>query len=210
MIWLRVDPIRPSPDILERAAAVLARGGVVAYPTDTLYGLAVDPARESAVEALFKVKARRAEQAIPLVAADLTQVERVGRMTPLARVLALRFWPGPLTLVIEARPGIPEAVQGGTGRVAIRIPDHRVAQGLAAAAGGALTSTSANRSGGSPPSTGEEVASALGDEVDLLLDGGSSPGGLPSTIVDVAGDEPLLLRTGAVAWDRVLESLRRR
>ena len=210
MIWLRVDPIRPSPDILERAAAVLARGGVVAYPTDTLYGLAVDPARESAVEALFKVKARRAEQAIPLVAADLTQVERVGRMTPLARVLALRFWPGPLTLVIEARPGIPEAVQGGTGRVAIRIPDHRVAQGLAAAAGGALTSTSANRSGERPPSTGDEVASALGDEVDLLLDGGSSPGGLPSTIVDVAGDEPLLLRTGAVAWDRVLESLRRR
>ena len=210
MIWLRVDPVQPSPDALQQAAAVLARGGVVAYPTDTLYGLAVDPARESAVEALFKVKARRAEQAIPLVAADLTQVERVGRMTPLARVLALRFWPGPLTLVIEARPGIPEAVQGGTGRVAIRIPDHRVAQGLAAAAGGALTSTSANRSGGSPPSTGEEVASALGDEVDLLLDGGSSPGGLPSTIVDVAGDEPLLLRTGAVAWDRVLESLRRR
>jgi L-threonylcarbamoyladenylate synthase len=210
MIRLCVDPVHPSPDALQHAAAVLARGGVVAYPTDTLYGLAVDPARESAVEALFRIKARQARQAIPLVAADLTQVEQVGRMTPLAAILALRFWPGPLTLVIGARPGLSDAVHAGTGRVAIRIPDHRLAQGLAAAAGRALTSTSANRSGEAAPSTADGVASALGDEVDLLLDGGPSPGGLPSTIVDVAGDEPLLLRPGAVAWDRVLESLRRR
>ena len=210
MIRLRVDPIQLLPDDLLQAAGVLARGGVVAYPTDTLYGLAVDPAQTSAVEALFRIKARQAGHAIPLVAADLTQVERVGRMTALASELALRFWPGPLTLVIEARPGIPDAVQAGTGHVAIRIPDHRLARALAEAAGCALTSTSANRSGDPPPSTGDEVASTLGDHVDLLLDGGPSPGGLPSTIVDATGDEPLLLRPGAVGWDRVLESLRRR
>lgn len=210
MTRLPVDPIRPPVEALNQAAAVLASGGVVAYPTDTFYGLAVDPTRESAVEALFQVKGRRPDQAIPLVAADLAQVERVGRMTPLAAALARRFWPGPLTLVIEARPGIPDALHAGTGRVAIRIPDHPLAQGLAATAGRALTSTSANRSGGRPPSTGDEVVEALGEAVDLLLDGGPSPGGLPSTIVDVAGDEPLLLRAGAVAWDRVLESLGRR
>ena len=210
MIRLRVDPTHPSPGALRQAVTVLARGGVVAYPTDTLYGLAVDPSRGSAVEALFRVKAREAAHAIPLIAADLSQVERVGRMTALAGELALRFWPGPLTLVIEARPGVSEAVLARTGRVAVRIPDHRLAQALADAAGCALTSTSANRSGQAAPSTADGVASVLGDEVDLLLDGGPSPGGLPSTIVDASGDEPVLVRAGAVAWGRVLESLRRR
>lgn len=203
---LHINPHSPDPTVIHRAARVVLGGGLVAYPTDTLYGLAADPRSAAAVERLFGVKGRVADQAIPLIAADLEQVEReVGVMTVLARRLAAAFWPGPLTLVIHALPGIVTAVHAGTGRVAVRVPNHRVALALAACCGCPVTSTSANLSGQPATGVADDVRVTLGDRIDALLDGGPTPGGAPSTIVDATGDRPLLLRAGIVAWDRVLE-----
>jgi L-threonylcarbamoyladenylate synthase len=207
MLRVSIDPSAPDLAILRRAAQIILDGGIVALPTDTLYGLAVDPFEPEAVDRLYSVKRRPGGLLIPLIAADEAQVEQhVGRMSPMARRLAARFWPGPLTLVIEASPRLAPSIHRGSGRVAVRVPDHAVARGLAEVAGQPLTSTSANRSGQPAPSTADEVEAALADSIDLLLDGGPTPGRLPSTIVDVVDPSPRLVRAGAVAWERVLES----
>jgi L-threonylcarbamoyladenylate synthase len=206
---LIVSTERPDPELIARAARLVRAGGIVAFPTDTLYGLAVDPGNETAVERLFDVKGRDASLALPLVAADLEQV-RVwsGALPDLVATLARRFWPGPLTLVLPAAPALPARLLGGGHTVAIRVPAHAVARALAHAVGRPVTSTSANRSGWPPPATADAVEQALGSAIDLVIDAGPCPGGPPSTIVDVAGTTPRLLRAGAVPWERVLESLR--
>lgn len=192
---------------LERALAALRRGGIVAYPTDTLYGLAVDPRSPVAVDRLFKVKARDAGHAIPLIAADLEQVEQAAVMTDTARRLASVFWPGPLSMILESRPTIAANVRAADGSVAIRIPASELARALAAGLGFCITSTSANLSGQPPTADPIHVFNDLGDLVDDVLDGGMAPGGAPSTIVDARGPRVQLVRAGAVAWERVLESL---
>ncbi len=208
MIRLRVNPDSPDPRLLARAVLVVSNGGVVAYPTDTLYGLGVDPRLQAAMDALFGIKGRSPGQPIPLVAASADQVERsIGPLPPLGRVLAERFWPGPLTLVIAASEALAGALHSANGRVAVRVPAHRIARALPGLLGHPLTSTSANRSGEPAPAAPDDVVTSLGDSVDLLLDGGATRGGPPSTIVDVAGSEVTLVRAGAVAWERVLESL---
>ncbi len=208
MIRLRVNPESPDPRLLARAALVVSNGGVVAYPTDTLYGLGVDPRLQAAMDALFDIKGRSAGQPIPLVAASIDQVERsIGPLPPIGRVLADRFWPGPLTLIISTSEVLASALHSVNGRVAVRVPAHRVARSLPGLLGHPLTSTSANRSGEPAPAAADDVFAALGGSVDLLLDGGAAPGGPPSTIVDVTGPDAVLIRAGAVAWKRVLESL---
>ena len=131
----------------------------------------------------------------------------VGRLSDLARRLADRHWPGPLTLVVEASPLLAAALHSASGRVAVRVPAHAVAQALPALVGYVVTSTSANPSGAAAPATADDVADRLGGAVDLLLDGGPAPGGPPSTVIDATGAEPVLVRAGAVAWERVLESV---
>jgi L-threonylcarbamoyladenylate synthase len=192
---------------IERAAGILRRGGVVAYPTDTLYGLAVDPRSAAAVEKLFTVKERTPGHAVPLIAADLAQVEEAAVMTAIAYRLAHAFWPGPLSLVLHARPGVVSGVRASDHSVAIRIPASDVARALAQAAGSCITSTSANLSGQPPTADPVVLKRVMGDRLDDLLDGGMAPGGLPSTIVDARGPVVGLVRAGAVPWDRVLESL---
>lgn len=182
--------------------------GVVAYPTDTLYGLAVDPRNARAIERLFAVKARASDQPIPLIAADLSQVEgQVGRLNETARRLAARFWPGPLTLVVEASPQISPLVHRATGSVAVRVPDHAVARALARRCGCPVTSTSANLSGEPAPDAAGTIAPLVRERIDVLLDAGATAGGLPSTIVRVTGEVPILVRAGVVPWARVLECL---
>jgi L-threonylcarbamoyladenylate synthase len=193
--------------MIDRAATVLRRGGVVAYPTDTLYGLAVDPRSTAAVEKLFKVKERTPGHPIPLIAADMAQVEQAGVMTPVARRLAETFWPGPLSMVLEAGAQIVPWVKALDESIAIRIPASQPARALARAFGFCITSTSANLSGEAPTADPIEVALSLDDRIDFLLDRGLAPGGAPSTIVDARGPAVRLVRAGAVPWDRVLESL---
>ena len=209
MLHLTVDPSRPDPRALVRAAAIIERGGVVAYPTDTLYGLAADPRQPSAIDRLRAVKARPAERAIPLIAADVADVTFAGALTPLAGRLAHAFWPGPLTLLLPAAAGLAEGVTSGTGTVGVRVPASEVARALARAAGGLITSTSANRS--DEPATCEprDLVRLAQWGLDALVDAGASPGGQPSTIVDATGAQPRLVRPGAVPWDRVLEFLER-
>lgn len=206
--WV-VSPLDPDPGVLARAAGVLRAGGVIVFPTDTLYGLAADPRNPAAVAAVFRVKGRGPDEPLPLVAADVGQVEgEAAVMSPLARRLAERFWPGPLTLVLAARTTLAPSVTAGTGTVAIRVPDHVVARRLTALAGFPLTSTSANRSGFPAAATAVEAAAGLEEGLAGVLDAGITPGGAPSTIVDARGDEPRLVRAGAIAFERVLEALR--
>jgi L-threonylcarbamoyladenylate synthase len=209
-IRLTVDRHRPDPDALARAARLILSGGLVAYPTDTLYGLAGDPANDAAMERLFEAKGRDLTVAIPLIAADLEQVRAwVGGLSATAFRLADAFWPGPLTLVVPAPHRFSPRLLGGGVTVAIRVPAHAVAAGLARACGRPITSTSANLTGGDPPSRPDAIDERLSERLDLVLDAGPCAGGAPSTIVDVAGDVPQLVRGGAIAWERVLESLRK-
>lgn len=205
---LTVSPTDPRPDALTRAAECLLRGRLVLFPTDTLYGLAADPRNARAVALVYRAKGRGTAQALPLIAADIEQVEIAAvRLSPLTRRLAERFWPGPLTLVVDAAPAIDASVHGGTGTVAIRVPDHAVARGLAGCLGFAVVSTSANRSGAPAVSTADAAVAEMGNDVDLVLDGGPTAGGEPSTIVDARANPPRLVRAGAVPFPRVLEAL---
>ena len=207
-IQLKVDVVSPKPDVLHAAARALDAGLLVAYPTDTVYGLAADPGQRKAVDRVFQAKGRASDLAVPVIAATLDQVvASVGRMTPLARRLAGRFWPGPLTLVLDAAGELDRRLLGGRDSVAVRIPDHAVARGVAAALGRPITATSANRSGAPPALSADEVSAALGQEVHLILDGGRSSRGEPSTIVDARKALPALVREGVVPWERVLQSL---
>jgi L-threonylcarbamoyladenylate synthase len=198
----------PDPSVIREAAEVLDGGGLVAYPTDTLYGLAVDPRNDRAVERLFAAKGRDPAMAIPLIAASIDQVERFAALSDNDRKLADAFWPGPLTIVVEPRPGLAPQLFGGRRTIAVRVPDNACARALAAALGACVTSTSANRTGRAPAQTADDVAAALGASIDFLLDAGATIGGAPSTIVEMGPDGPTLVRAGAIAWDRVLRSLR--
>ena len=206
MIHLRVTRSNIGPDDLAAAVNALHHGGVVAFPTETFYGLAVDPRSASAVKRIFELKARAADQPLPLIASGMDQIEdHVGTMTPLAVRLASRGWPGPLTLIIPASPDLCDDVHLSTGRVAVRVSADAVARGLARSAGHAITSTSANISGDPPAATPECVVASFGSGIDVLIDAGATPAGLPSTIVDATGAVPVLVRAGAIPWERVLE-----
>jgi L-threonylcarbamoyladenylate synthase len=204
---LIVDPYEPDPRVINEAVVVLRAGGIVAYPTDTLYGLAVDPFKGAAAEKLFAVKERDRASAITLIAASAEQARTAGMFQHADIKLAAAFWPGPLTIVVAAAAGLSPGIASQRGTVGIRVPAHAVARALAAAFGGCITATSANVSGRSAASTPDEALAALDDRIDALLDAGPVPGGPPSTIVEIGARGPLLHRAGAVAWDRVLESL---
>jgi L-threonylcarbamoyladenylate synthase len=199
-----VDPAAPQRDAIQEAAKWIRTGGVIAIPTDTLYGLAADPFQPDAVARIFSVKGRSASEALPLVAADLSQVTaHLGALRPAAGRIAERFWPGPVTLLIEAPASLARGVSAGTGRVGIRVPAHDITRAICRAADRPITATSANRSGQPPTADPAEVERTLGDSVDLLVDTGMTPGGPPSTIVDTTGRAPVLVRAGAVAWEEI-------
>jgi L-threonylcarbamoyladenylate synthase len=202
----RVDPLTPDPSVIREAAQMIRDGLIVAYPTDTLYGLAADPRNGAAVTRLYDLKGRPETSALTLIAADLAHVRLVAEMTRTAERLAERWWPGPLTIVLRAKAALARETLAGGVTVGVRVPDHAVAVALARAAGFCITATSANRSGASAPRAPEAVAAALPD-VDAILDAGPAPGGAPSTIVNAAGLDVTLVRAGAIAWDRVIKSL---
>jgi L-threonylcarbamoyladenylate synthase len=204
-----IDAHQPDPTVLEEAATLIRAGGIVAMPTDTLYGLAADPFSGAAVERIFAVKGRSAERALPLIAADIEQIERwLSPIPPAGRRLAAAYWPGPLTLLVARPSELPAAVTGGLEQVGVRVPAHAVARELCRVCGGPLTATSANRSGAPASADPDVIAWALAD-VGLLLDAGHTRGGPPSTIVDVSGSEVRLVRPGAIPWEEVQACLGR-
>ena len=195
------------PALVDRACALLRDGGIVAYPTDTFYGLAVDPRMPAAVAKLFAVKGRPPGQAVPLIAANQAQAEAAADLNAAARSLAAAFWPGPLSIVLPARDVVCPDVQAPDGTIAVRVPACNVARDLARAFGFCITATSANLSGEAPATSSVAVRETLGDLVDLVIESGDTPGGAPSTLVDARAAAPRLVRAGAIAWDRVLRSL---
>lgn len=204
---LSVATERPEPAALARAVDVLRSGGLVAFPTDTVYGIAADPRQEAAVERLFLLKGRDRRTAVPLIAADTEQAMAAGAFGPREMRVAAAFWPGPLSIVVPAKAVLSRAVLGEHHTVAIRVPAHAVARALAAAFGFCITATSANPSGDIPAEAADRLIETL-PGIDLLLDAGPAPGGPPSTIVALDEHGPVLVRAGAVAWDRVIKLLR--
>ena len=194
-----------SDQAIQEALKVLGEGGLVAFPTDTVYGLGALAFNSIAVESIYAAKNRPVEKAIPILLADLADLPKVtSSLPPLAIKLASRFWPGPLTLVVPKNPNLPESVSA-TDTVAVRVPDHPVARALLRAAG-PMAVTSANISGQSSPTTADEVFAQLGGRIKLIVDGGKSPGGMPSTLVDCTGNEPVILRDGPISMKELLSA----
>jgi L-threonylcarbamoyladenylate synthase len=192
-----VDAASPAAGALADAAAVVEAGGVVAFPTETFYGLGVAALDAAAVRRLFALKGRPESRPILVLVDDPARVDRIALMTASARELIARHWPGALTLVLPARPVVPAELTAGTGTIGVRQPSHPVARALAAVAG-PITAPSANLTGEMPPTTAAEVLRVFDGRIELVLDGGPTPGGLPSTVLDVTVDPPRVLREGAV------------
>ncbi len=195
------DP--PPADAVAHAARVVVEGWPVGIPTDTVYGLAVDPFRPGAADRVFRAKRRRRDVKLAVLVAGLEQALALADNLP-DGVLALieRFWPGPLTIVVRSRPGLDVDLGEDDGTVGVRCPAHPAARALCAVAG-PLATTSANLHGEAPLSTAAEVASTFGSAVPVVLDGGPCTG-RPSTVVDCTTEDPRVLREGAVAWDEVV------
>lgn len=193
-------------DAAGRAAAidVLRRGGLVALPTDTVYGIAVRLDLPGAIGRLFAAKRRPPDKAVMLLLADAAQAAEIGQLTTAASALGDTLWPGGLSVVVPQRPDVPLPVDltGGAATIGLRVPDHAAPRALAAGVG-PLPTTSANVSGVPEARTAAEILEQLGDAVDLVLDGGEAHGGPASTVVDCSTDEPRILRLGAVPADRV-------
>jgi len=195
------------PGSLVRALEILKAGGLVAFPTDTVYGVGALAFDAPAVESIYAAKNRPVEKAIPVLIAGVEELENVsGFVPPMARRLAVMFWPGPLTILLPKAETLSQAVTG-TASVAVRVPDHPAALALLAKAG-PMAVTSANLSGQPSPSSADEVRRQLEGRIPLILDGGRTPGGIPSTLVDCNGAEPVILREGPVTMPMLLEAIK--
>lgn len=187
---------------LPRALAILRGGGLVAFPTDTVYGVGALAFDAAAVEKIYEAKGRSTEKAIPILLGDAADLEQVtAQVSEMALRLAARFWPGPLTLVVPKPPNLP-AIISPTSTVGVRVPDHPVARALLRAAG-PMAVTSANLSGQASPCTAEEVLVQLGRRIELIIDGGKTPDGVPSTVVNCTGAEPQILREGPITLAQI-------
>ena len=204
----------PTAAVLARAAALLRDGALVAFPTETVYGLGADARNEDAVRAIFAAKGRPADHPVIVHLAETTQMDAWAcNVPPAGRALAAAFWPGPLTLIVPRAPGVGDVVTGGQDRVGLRVPSHPLAQQLlrafGAAGGDGIAAPSANRFGRISPTTAAHVADDLGMAVAMILDGGECDVGIESTIIAFDDDEPMLLRPGGLAAEDIARVLGR-
>jgi len=207
-LYLRVDPENPEPDKIEVAAKVIRAGGLVAFPTETVYGLGANAFDRRAVEKVFVVKGRPRGNPLIVHVASVEQArELVSSWPRVAEILAQKFWPGPLTLILPRAPVIPDEVTAGFPNVALRFPAHRIALALIKMSGVPLAAPSANLSGRPSPTRAEHVWDDLGGKIDLILDGGPTGVGVESTILDLTGQHPVILRPGGVTREKLEEVL---
>jgi L-threonylcarbamoyladenylate synthase len=196
---LTVDRPHAASARLDEAGAVLRRGGLVAFPTESFYGLGADALDAAAVARVFQVKGRPETKPVLVLVESVAMAEDlVADLSDDARALMARHWPGPLTLVLRARSHVPPALTAGMGTVGVRMPGHPIALGLVHAAGRPITAPSANPSGAAPPTTASEVRAYFPGALDLILDGGTTAGGTGSTVADCTVWPPRLLRAGPV------------
>jgi L-threonylcarbamoyladenylate synthase len=189
---------------VEKGIAILRQGGIVAYPTDTVYGLGACMNIRPAVERIYQVKQRPSNMALPLLVANFSQIDELAGTVPaVALKLISQFLPGALTIVLPASPSVPDVITAGGTTVAVRIPAHPIPLTLIEGIGVPLVGTSANVSGKPSPLTAAEVYDQLGDEVDLIIDGGQPCPGTASTVVDVTGEVPVVTREGAISREEM-------
>ena len=201
---IRVHPDHPSPDAVQRAAEVIKNQGVVVFPTQCLYGLAADAWNPEAIKKIFQIKHRPETNPLLILIHALSDLEKLASHIPeTAKILMKTFWPGSLTLIFKAAPGVSALLTAGTGKIGIRIPAHPVARALVKAVGQPITGTSANLSGAPGCSRIQTLPNELIQSVDLVLDAGPLKGGTGSTVVDITCDPPRILRSGAISVDIV-------
>ncbi len=204
LLRLRVTDVDGAAAVIAQAGAALRDGGLVALPTETVYGLGADAHDARAVRRIFAAKGRPADNPLIVHLADAAELGRVAAtITPLARALARRFWPGPLTIVLDAAPDLPRVTTGGLSTIAVRVPDHPVARAVIGAAGVPVAAPSANRSGRPSPTTADHVAADLTGRIDVLVDAGPTGLGVESTVVDARGRRPVVYREGALSREQL-------
>ncbi len=203
---IRIDPSNPSVEELKRAAEVARRGGLVAFPTETVYGLGTNAFDEGAVKRLFEVKRRPPDNPVSVLVSSVDQAKSLGYVNEMARKLIEEFFPGPITVVMKAKRDVPKIVTAGTGKVAVRMPDHPIALKIVEFAGVPLATPSANVSGRPSPTKAEHVLQDFEGKIDLLVDGGETGIGIESTVVDVT-EKPKILRLGAIPVEDIEEVL---
>lgn len=190
----------PMEKQVEHAIEILKKGGLVAFPTDTVYGLGANSCDEKAVAKVYEAKMRPRHLPLPLLLSHISQMEGLARDIPdLAWLLAERFLPGGLSLVLHKAPSVSSLITAGSEKIALRVPDHHVPIALIEGLGAPIIGTSANVTGAPSPLTAQEAAQQMEDRVDLIIDGGRCPGGVESTVVDLTGDVPRILREGAIS-----------
>jgi len=189
--------MQATKNAIQTAAQTVKKGGVIVYPTDTVYGLGCNPFDQEAVRRVFKIKGERTKP-LPILASNIKEVEKIAQITEKTQKLAKKFWPGPLTMVLHKKPLLPEIVTCKLDSVAVRVPNHDTALELIRLSGGLLIGTSANKTGKQPPRTASEAVEQIGEEVDLILDGGPTPLGASSTIIDLTTEKPRILRHGPI------------
>ncbi len=196
---MNCEILKADSEGMARASQLIRQGDVLAFPTETFYGLGADALNEQALKKIYRIKEREEKKPLLILVADQTWVSGlVKEIPPVAQGLMDRFWPGPLTLVCQASPLLPVLLTGGTGKVGLRISSHPVARTLVQEIGKPITATSANRSGQAGITSPAEVFRSLGGQIEAILDGGETAGGLGSTVLDVTSTPPQILREGAV------------
>lgn len=203
MIRTKIVPASDT-ESFAHAVRLLRAGKVIAFPTDTVYGVGASGFDDRAIEGLFLVKGRPRDKAIPYLLASAEDLNQVAReIPPSARVLAARFWPGALTLVVPASPRVPRVLIGSGDSIAVRVPNLTITRSLIDSLGAPLAATSANLSGGRDPANAQEVLAQLGGRIPLILDGGATPGNVPSTVVDVTTEPPTVRRVGIITVEEI-------
>jgi L-threonylcarbamoyladenylate synthase len=208
-LLLPINSLNPAPEVLARAASALRQGKVVAYPTETLYGLGVDPFDEDALERLYRLKGRPSTRPVSILVRDVAMLREVTHDLPGSAIRLIEaFLPGPLTLVLPASPRLPQRLTAGTGRIGVRISAHPLIGHLFSSYPAPITTTSANPTGAPNAGDAKKILSYFPQGIDCILDAGSVPGGIGSTVVEATGDAPAILREGAISEEAISEALR--